>query len=146
MKYAHVSKAHPLRIAVAVIERGDEVLIGLRGNEGPLAGYWEFPGGKVESSESCEQAAAREVWEETGLRVDVGEELAAEGYVYPHAQLSLRFFRCILCRESIHAEGPLPDRFRWVRRHELRSYRFPRANAGLIEALCRSSSTLPRNT
>ena len=84
----------PTLIAIAVVERNGEFLIGLRPANVALPGLWEFPGGKIEPNETPQQAAARECLEETGLEVEVGEEYPQVCYRYPHAELLLQFFHC----------------------------------------------------
>jgi ADP-ribose pyrophosphatase len=69
------SKIYPdaPRVAVgAVVIHQDKVLLVLR-NQAPAKGVWAIPGGSVELGESLQAAAEREVWEETGLRVQAGE-------------------------------------------------------------------------
>ncbi len=127
--------ALPTKIAVAVIVDGNRVLIGLREEDTTLAGYWEFPGGKVEAGESDEAAAVRETWEETGLRVDVVDEYPPEEFDYEHDSVAVRFFRCRLASSK---NEPTPDRFRWVDQHLLSEYRFPPANDRLIQLLCQT--------
>lgn len=62
------------KLAVAVIiAQGDRVLLGKRGLHGREPGKWSFPAGFVERGERVEDAARRETWEETGLRVEIGE-------------------------------------------------------------------------
>lgn len=120
-------------IAVAVICNGpSQVLIGRRGPDGPLAGYWEFPGGKVEPDESYEQAVTRETCEETGLQIEVVQELLPVDFDYDHGKVALRFFECRLC--DVSAETPHGG-FRWVDRATLSDYRFPPANDALIRWL-----------
>lgn len=60
----------PRAAASAAIFRGDRILIAERGG-GPRKGYWSLPGGKIEPGETAAAAAAREIMEETGLRVDL---------------------------------------------------------------------------
>ena len=121
-------------IAIAVIERDSYVLIGLRKKDGPLADFWEFPGGKVEPDETPERAAVRETLEETGLVVQVIDELSSREFVYDHGNLRLHFFRCELVANTDQA--PLvPPRFRWVLRSELDQFRFPPANDELLQLL-----------
>jgi len=118
-------------ISVAVVEHEGRFLIGLRGPDGPLAGVWEFPGGKVKPGETPEAAAARECLEETGLAVRVTGSYPQIDYDYEHARVRLHFFACT----PIEQQGPLPSRFRWVSRAELGQYTFPPANASLLALL-----------
>jgi 8-oxo-dGTP diphosphatase len=62
------------KLAVAVIIfRDDRVLLGKRGMHGREPGKWSFPAGFVERGERVEDAAVRETWEETGLRIELGD-------------------------------------------------------------------------
>ena len=124
-------------IAVGVIARGTNVLIGRRESGADLAGYWEFPGGKVEPGESFEVAVRREVEEETGLVVDVGEELDRVNFEYDHAAVHIRFFQCAL--QSNPESTTLNPRFQWVRTVALGEYEFPPANRTLITALLKNA-------
>lgn len=63
-----------IEVVAAVIRRGGKVLLASRPADKPPAG-WEFPGGKVEAGESLGAAAARELYEELGVRVIPGDEL-----------------------------------------------------------------------
>ena len=130
-------------IAVAVVERGDavlgeEVLIGQRPDGVPLAGYWEFPGGKVETDETFEDAAVRECWEETGLRVTVTGEFSPVTHAYEHATVVIRFFRCRLSDGQTAVDRDLKGSFRWVDRKSLGEYQFPEANDALLQELLAS--------
>ena len=93
-----MSAAEPLpprvEIAIAVVERDGQFLIGLRPEGESLAGYWEFPGGKVTAGETAEDAARRECLEETGLEVRIVGTYPAIAYDYPHASVQLHFFAC----------------------------------------------------
>lgn len=122
----------PVEIAVAVVERDGSFLIGLRREGQPLAGYWEFPGGKVHPGETAADAAVRECLEETGLAVRVKSEYPAVAHTYAHGTLRLRFFACELTKEGALESD---SRFRWVPRGELTSYEFPAANQTLLVAL-----------
>ena len=57
-----------VRVVAAIIRDGDKIFATQRGH-GELKGGWEFPGGKIEPGETPEEALAREVWEELGLRL-----------------------------------------------------------------------------
>lgn len=66
----------PLHVVGAAITQGNQCLVAQRGPDGSLAGKWEFPGGKVEPGESPTAALAREITEELGLEINVGQLLA----------------------------------------------------------------------
>lgn len=72
----------PILAASAIVVVDGRILLIQRANE-PQAGRWTVPGGRVEPGESPAQAAAREVLEETGLQVEIGEELLSVLLEYP---------------------------------------------------------------
>lgn len=118
-------------IAVAVARRGNDVLIGQRPPGVPLAGYWEFPGGKAHSDETPRAAAARECLEETGLAVAVGAEYPGATHDYPHGRVELHFFACAPLDANAVPRPP----FRWAAMASLDQFPFPPANATLLELL-----------
>lgn len=127
-------------IAIAVVERDGEFLIGRRPEGVPLAGLWEFPGGKVESGETAEHAARRECWEEAGLAVEVLHEYPPHAQDYAHGRVELRFFACRLTSPE---QSPRTT-FQWVSRVELANYQFPEGNRELLSLLLNSETD--RNT
>ena len=83
-----------VRVAAAVIVRADgAVLLAQRPPGKAYAGYWEFPGGKLETGETPAQALSRELREELGIRVLSASPWVVEEFVYPHAHVELNFFR-----------------------------------------------------
>ncbi len=83
-----------VEVAVGVVFRDDgAVLFGQRLAGKPYAGWWEFPGGKLEAGESVEQALARELHEELGLTVIESIPWVVREFVYPHAHVRLHFQR-----------------------------------------------------
>jgi 8-oxo-dGTP diphosphatase len=82
-----------IQVAAAVIERGGDVLLAQRPPGKVYAGYWEFPGGKLEAGESPRDALDRELHEELGLRVRDTSPWLTQRFVYPHAHVELHFFR-----------------------------------------------------
>jgi 8-oxo-dGTP diphosphatase len=85
-----------VRVAAAVITRSDGcVLLAQRPIGKPYAGYWEFPGGKLEPGESAVDALARELQEELGITITHAAPWIAQEFVYPHAHVELDFFRVL---------------------------------------------------
>ena len=83
-----------VRVAAAVITRRDgKVLLAQRPRGKAYAGYWEFPGGKVEPGEMPSHALERELAEELGLAVRRAAPWLVQRFVYPHAHVELNFFR-----------------------------------------------------
>jgi len=86
--------APPVEVVAAVIERPDgSFLLAQRPPDKVYAGYWEFPGGKVEPGEQLTDALARELHEELGIEVEVAYPWIVRTYTYPHAHVRLNFFR-----------------------------------------------------
>jgi mutator protein MutT len=121
----------PTRIAIAVVEHDGRYLIGRRAEGAPLAGLWEFPGGKIQAGETAELAAARECLEETGLAVEVGPAYPPVVHQYAHGKVALEFFACRPLEPERKPKAP----FRWVLAEDLGAYEFPAANGGLVAYL-----------
>jgi acetyl-CoA carboxylase carboxyl transferase subunit beta len=106
------------RVAVgAVVLREDGAVLLVQRAKPPAVGTWSLPGGKVEAGEALEAALVREVFEETGLRVDVGAVvetlvLEREGYAY-----LITDFVCRAHRATAVA-GSDASAARWVLPHE----------------------------
>jgi 8-oxo-dGTP diphosphatase len=86
----------PVEVAAAVILRPEgEFLLAQRPAGKPYAGYWEFPGGKVEAGEPAREALTRELREELGIEVTRACPWIMREYAYPHAHVRLNFFRVL---------------------------------------------------
>ena len=82
----------PVDVAVGVlIDSEDRFLLTSRPHGKVYAGYWEFPGGKVEAGESIEQALRRELHEELGITIGAAQAWQIELMDYPHARVLLHF-------------------------------------------------------
>ena len=99
-------------VAVAVLQQSDgRVLWSSRPEGKPYAGYWEFPGGKLEAGESVWQALVREIHEELGIQAIEGGPWVVITHEYPHAHVRLHFYRVWEFEGMAHGkEGQL---FRW---------------------------------
>ena len=122
----------PIRVAIGVVwDAAGRVVVGARPAGTVYAGYDEFPGGKAEPNEELAACAAREVHEETGLRVRVAAEpRLAVTHRYPHGLVAAHFFDCFA---EPHAEPRPPYRF--VSVAETAGMRFPEANGPLLVEL-----------
>jgi 8-oxo-dGTP diphosphatase len=85
--------ALPIDVAVGILMKDNgDVLLGCRPEGKPYAGYWEFPGGKVEPGESVLDALKREFAEEIGVTLVSAEPWCGVEHVYPHAHVRLHFY------------------------------------------------------
>ncbi|WP_228040345.1 A/G-specific adenine glycosylase [Nodosilinea sp. LEGE 07088] len=122
------------QIGVAVIwnDQG-QILIDRRKQEGLLGGLWEFPGGKIEPGETIEACIAREIQEELGIAIAVGDRLCTITHAYSHFKVTLNVHHCT------HLSGdPQPiecDEVRWVTLDAIEEFPFPKANIHIINAL-----------
>jgi 8-oxo-dGTP diphosphatase len=92
-----------IEVVAAVIQRNDgAVLLAQRPPGKVYAGYWEFPGGKVEAGESPEHALARELHEELGIAVERAYPWITRVFTYPHGTVRLNFFRVVAWRNEPH--------------------------------------------
>lgn len=119
-----IRKAHPAipcyLVTAAVIKRNGTVLIARRPENGLLGGLWEFPGGKVEEGEDLPAALRREIQEELGVAIAVGESVGIYQHAYTHFRVRLHAFRC---RLSAGEPAPLQaSELRWVTLNQLRQY------------------------
>jgi A/G-specific adenine glycosylase len=121
-------------IGVAVIwNDAGEILIDKRRPEGLLGGLWEFPGGKLEADETLEACIQREILEELGIEIAVGDHLITIEHAYTHFKVTLNVYHC---RHLNGEPQPLEcEEVRWVTLEEIDTFPFPKANEKIIEAL-----------
>ena len=128
-------KAIPFQVigVGVVLNSFGEVLIDQRLDEGLLGGLWEFPGGKQEPGEAIEVTVMRELQEELGIEVTVGERLIVVDHAYSHKKLR---FEVHLCQWLAGEPQPLASQqVRWVAPKDLDQFPFPAANTKIIAAL-----------
>jgi len=123
----------PIEVSAALVFRAGRLLIAQRHAGAHLGGLWEFPGGKREPGESFEACLVREIREETGAEIAVGELFDEVTHEYPGKCVHLKFFRCRLV-----AGEPQPidcAALHWVSREALDQFEFPAADRQLLEKL-----------
>jgi 8-oxo-dGTP diphosphatase len=121
--------------ACALLDAEGRVLITRRPPGKPLAGLWEFPGGKVEGDEVPEAALIRELREELGVEIvnDALSPLTFASHAYPEFHLLMPLYACRSWEGSVTAlEG---QELAWVRPEDLRRYEMPPADEPLKVAL-----------
>ena len=122
-----------IEVAAGLVFRNGKLLITRRHATAHQGGLWEFPGGKREPDESFEDCLCRELREELGIEVAVGELVESIHHDYPDKSVHLKFFRC---RWLAHEPSPIGcDALAWVTAFELAQYAFPAADARLLAKL-----------
>ncbi|PCK09163.1 MAG: 8-oxo-dGTP diphosphatase MutT [Alteromonadaceae bacterium] len=128
-----------IHVAVAVIENTDGHICITKRPEGKhLAGYWEFPGGKVESGEAVPQALGRELQEELGISVLECEPFIMIKHSYAEMDVLLDVYM-VTVFDGV-ARGAEGQELRWVSRSQLPKLSFPEANESIVEALISTSA------
>jgi len=122
-------------VCVALIDTDGRVLLAERPAGKPLAGLWEFPGGKIHPGETPEAALIRELHEELGI--DVAEAclspLTFASHRYPEMHIVLLLYVCRRWKGLVTArEG---QKLSWVRPQRFDDYPMPPADKGLVAAL-----------
>jgi 8-oxo-dGTP diphosphatase len=121
--------------ACALIDADGRVLIAQRPEGKPMAGLWEFPGGKVEGDERLETCLIRELREELSIAVSEAclAPLTFASHTYPDFQLLMPLYVCRRWEGTVTAtEG---QRLAWVKPNRLRDYEMPPADIPLISHL-----------
>ena len=104
-------------VTAAIINRAETILIAHRPAKGLLGGMWEFPGGKLEEGEDFAEALKREIHEELGVEIIVGEPFGIYRHAYTHFRVTLHAFLCKLAAGEPQALEA--SELRWVKPAEL---------------------------
>ena len=121
--------------ACALVDADGRVLLAQRPEGKPMAGLWEFPGGKVEAGETPEQSLIRELEEELGIVVKEAclAPLTFASHTYPDFHLLMPLYVCRRWDGTVTArEG---QKLSWVRPNRLREYPMPPADVPLVAHL-----------
>ena len=117
-------------VLAAIVDARGRMLVQPRAGDPALAGTWELPGGKVGPGEDHAAALAREVEEETGVAVRVGELAVALCHAYPDRRVALHAYLC----EPVGNARPVRWA-RWTSPQEYRAMPMPAANMAIVDAL-----------
>ncbi len=116
-----------------VFNKNGELLIDQRLESSSMGGMWEFPGGKKNSNESIEETIDREIREEVGIVVKVGEKLLSFEHAYSHKKIHFIVHLCEL--KSGEAKPLSSQKLLWVAPEKLLDFPFPAANSKIISEL-----------
>ena len=127
--------------AVALIDRDGRVLLAQRPEGKPMAGLWEFPGGKIEPGETPETALIRELDEELGINTAASclapLSFASHRYAASDSRAAFHLLMMLyVCRRWQGRPQPIEGgALKWLRPQQLRDYPMPEADIPLIAAL-----------
>jgi len=119
-------------VSLALINNADEILLSKRPKNKHLAGFWEFPGGKVETGEVPEIALIREIKEELDININNKciAPLSFSEFTYKEFQLLLLLYVCR--RWEGEPKSMESNELLWVKPNMLRKYKMPPADDALI--------------
>lgn len=121
-----------IRVVAAVIREGDRIFATARGY-GDYKGGWEFPGGKIETGETPQEALVREIEEELDTKIVVGELIDTIEYDYPAFHLSMDCFWCTIREGSLTLKEA--EAAKWLTADNIDSVNWLPADRGLIEKI-----------
>ncbi|MCW8933350.1 MAG: Nudix family hydrolase [Gammaproteobacteria bacterium] len=123
-----------VHVAVAIIlNHNKEVLVSLRAKDSHQGGLWEFPGGKLEQSETVREALKREIYEELNITVLSARSFKKIEFQYPEKTVLLDVWLIqSFTGEAVGAEG---QQIKWQAINDLRAEDFPAANRAIINSL-----------
>ena len=120
-------------VAAALVDRDGRLLVQQRPEGKPMAGLWEFPGGKIEPGETPEQALSRELCEELGIRPVTIAFFREKAHSYEHLSVRLHFFHVrAFDGEPLPLEG---QDMEWLTPEEGRTRPFLEADRDIVDAL-----------
>jgi 8-oxo-dGTP diphosphatase len=130
-----VSTKTVLVAACALVDADGRVLLAQRPQGKPMAGLWEFPGGKIEAGERPEQTLIRELNEELGIvvREDCLAPLTFASHAYPDFHLLMPLYVCRRWEGTVTAREA--QQLAWVKPNRLRDYDMPPADVPLVSHL-----------
>ena len=121
-----------IEVVAAIIIKSNQVFATQRGY-GEWKGWWEFPGGKIESGECPQEALKREIREELDAEISVGELLDTIEWDYPTFHLTMHCYICSLESDSIHLNEH--ESSAWLTKETLNSVKWLPADLALLKKI-----------
>lgn len=133
-KFGVLEQMKIIKVVAAILQKEDKILIARKKQGKPLAGYFEFPGGKIEEGETPEESLIRELMEEMNIKIAVKEYIGESIYDYGNDKvISLLGYTA----EIIDGEIKLSDHdiYEWVTLEQINNYKIAPADIPLIYKL-----------
>ncbi len=128
------SRRKIISVSCALILNGEKVLAVKRSESMSLAGFWEFPGGKIEKGESSEECLKREIKEELALEVELVQPLTPVEYTYP-APMTIQLIPFLALIKSGEIRLAEHEEYRWLGQKELFEVNWAPADIPIVEEL-----------
>lgn len=126
-----------IEVVAAVVTREGRYMIARRAPGKHLAGYWEFPGGKIEQGETPEESLQREIQEEFGVHAKIGEYLGDNVHDYGSKVVKLMAYT-VTVEENIH-QSTDHDLIEWVEFTQMGDYQLAPADIPLLDYIKRNA-------
>lgn len=123
-----------IKVVAAILKKEDKILIAKKREGKPIAGMWEFPGGKIEEGETPEESLIRELREEMDIKIKVKEYVGESIYDYGDGKvISLKGFTAEIVEGDIKLTDH--DEYKWVTLEEIYNYKVAPADIPLISKI-----------
>lgn len=120
-----------INVVAAILQKEEKILIAKKRKGKPLAGFWEFPGGKIEIGEIPEEALIRELKEEMDIEIEVNKYIGESVYDYGNNKIvSLKGYTATIKDGEIKLSDH--DEYRWITLEEIQEYNMAPADIPLI--------------
>ena len=126
-------KKETIDVVAAIIKKNNHYLIAKRNRDKYMGLLWEFPGGKVERSETFEEALSREILEELNVSITIHNKIAEEKYKDDEIDIVLHYFVCTINQgELILSEH---EAIEWVAKEDFDQYDFVAGDGNITSLL-----------
>lgn len=122
-----------IEVVAGVIYKDNKFLIAQRNLKKSQGGLWEFPGGKLETGESCEAALKREIFEEFEAEIDVEGYITENIHHYPEKDIKLMFYKAKLVSDKLVLKEH--EDYRWITKEDKDKFEFAGADKVVFDLL-----------
>lgn len=122
-----------IEVVAGVIYKDNKFLIAQRNLKKSQGGLWEFPGGKLESGESCEAALKREIFEEFEAEIEVEGYITENIHHYPEKDIKLMFYKAKLVSDKLVLKEH--EDYRWITKEDKDKFEFAGADKMVFDLL-----------